>query len=47
VKELAAATGFDEPTNLVKFFKHHTGDTPLAWRAAHAARRNSPPGRGS
>ena len=35
VKELAARTGFAEPTNLVKFFRHHTGTTPLAFRAAH------------
>lgn len=35
VKELAARTGFLEPTNLVKFFRHHTGTTPLAFRAAH------------
>ncbi|WP_290923934.1 helix-turn-helix transcriptional regulator [Halodesulfovibrio sp.] len=27
-KELAIQTGFDEPTNLVKFFKRHTGQTP-------------------
>lgn len=35
VKELAARTGFDEPTNLVKFFRHHTGQTPLEFRAVH------------
>jgi AraC-like DNA-binding protein len=35
VKELAARTGFPEPTNLVKFFRHHTGTTPLAFRAGH------------
>jgi AraC family transcriptional activator of pobA len=35
VKELAARTGFDEPTNLVKFFRHHAGTTPLAFRAAN------------
>lgn len=34
VKELAAQLGFDEPTNLVKFFRHHTGTTPLAFRTA-------------
>ncbi len=32
VKELAERTGFAEPTNLVKFFRHHTGTTPLAFR---------------
>lgn len=51
VKELAAATGFAEPTNLVKFFRLHTGQTPLEFRAARAVspaeprrddRRNSP-----
>jgi AraC family transcriptional regulator, transcriptional activator of pobA len=35
VKELAARTGFAEPTNLVKFFRHHTGTTPLAFRERH------------
>ena len=33
VKELAAQLGFDEPTNLVKFFRHHTQTTPAAFRA--------------
>jgi AraC family transcriptional activator of pobA len=33
VKELAAQLAFDEPTNLVKFFRHHTEQTPLAFRA--------------
>jgi AraC-like DNA-binding protein len=32
IKELAARTGFDEPTNLVKFFRHHTGQTPQEFR---------------
>jgi len=35
VKELAARTGFPEPTNLVKFFRHHTGTTPLEFRELH------------
>jgi len=35
VKELAARTGFAEPTNLVKFFRHHTGTTPLEFREDH------------
>ncbi len=35
VKELAAQAGFEEPTNLVKFFRHHTGTTPSAFRDAH------------
>ena len=35
VKELAERTGFAEPTNLVKFFRHHVGETPLAFRDGH------------
>jgi len=35
VKELAARTGFAEPTNLVKFFRHHAGATPLEFRDRH------------
>ena len=35
VKELAARTGFAEPTNLVKFFRHHVGTTPLEFRNRH------------
>lgn len=34
VKELADELGFDEPTNLVKFFRRHTQTTPIAFRAA-------------
>lgn len=34
VKELAERTGFEEPTNLVKFFRQRTGQTPLEFRAA-------------
>ncbi|MBL8932981.1 MAG: AraC family transcriptional regulator [Archangium sp.] len=34
VKELSARFGFDEPTNLVKFFKRHTGTTPQRFREA-------------
>lgn len=45
VKELAARTGFPEPTNLVKFFRHHADTTPLAFRDRY--RRNLPSGRGS
>ena len=33
VKQLAVETGFDEPTNLVKFFRLHTSLTPLEFRA--------------
>ncbi len=32
IKEIADRTGFDEPTNLVKFFKRYTRQTPLAFR---------------
>ncbi|MBC7973753.1 MAG: AraC family transcriptional regulator, partial [Myxococcales bacterium] len=35
VKELAARTGFAEPTNLVKFFRHHTQTTPAEFRDQH------------
>ncbi len=34
VKELAAQLAFDEPTNFVKFFRHHTAVTPRAFRTA-------------
>jgi AraC family transcriptional regulator, transcriptional activator of pobA len=35
VKEIAFRLGFDEPTNLVKYFKKHTGTTPTAFRGQH------------
>lgn len=38
VKELAARTGFAEPTNLVKFFRHHAATTPRAFREQHRRR---------
>jgi AraC family transcriptional regulator, transcriptional activator of pobA len=41
VKELADRTGFEEPTNLVKFFRHHTGTTPLEFRTNLPSRRRS------
>jgi AraC-like DNA-binding protein len=57
VKELADRTGFAEATNLVKFFRLHVGQTPLAFRDASRAgaprrgragdRRSSPYGRRS
>jgi AraC-like DNA-binding protein len=28
IKEIALKTGFDEPTNFIRFFKKHTGKTP-------------------
>jgi AraC family transcriptional activator of pobA len=37
VKELAERLGFGEPTNLVKFFRLHTGTTPLGFRAEQRA----------
>jgi len=45
IKELAAQLAFDEPTNLVKFFRHHTGTTPQAFRATQ--RTFLPSGRAS
>ena len=45
VKELAAQLAFDEPTNLVKFFRHHTNQTPLDFRKTQ--RTFLPSGRGS
>lgn len=47
VKQIAERTGFPEPTNLVKFFRHHTGQTPLSFRAEQQNRRNLPSRRGS
>ena len=41
VKELAERTGFAEPSNLVKFFRHHTGTTPLAFRRKVPSGRRS------
>jgi AraC-like DNA-binding protein len=38
VKELADQLAFDEPTNLVKFFRRHTRTTPIAFRAAQRAK---------
>ena len=37
VKELADELGFDEPTNLVKFFRRHARTTPIAFRDAQRA----------
>ena len=36
IKQLAYQTGFDEPTNFVKFFKKHTGQSPALFRKALA-----------
>lgn len=35
VKEIAYDMGYDEPTNFVKYFRKHTGLTPLEFRAIH------------
>jgi AraC-like DNA-binding protein len=35
IKEIAHQAGFSEPTNLVKFFKQRTGQTPASFRQAH------------
>jgi len=35
ITEIAYQTGFEEPTNLYKFFKRHTGHTPEAFRRYH------------
>ncbi|MEM9824463.1 MAG: helix-turn-helix domain-containing protein, partial [Bacteroidota bacterium] len=32
VKEISYQTGFEEPANMVKFFKKNTGITPLKFR---------------
>lgn len=32
IKEIAYQLGFDEPTNMVKFFKKYTGSTPVEFR---------------
>ena len=32
IKEIAYELGFDEPTNMVKYFKKHTGETPNRFR---------------
>lgn len=32
VKEISYKTGFDEPANMIKFFKKHTHKTPLQFR---------------
>jgi len=32
VKEISYETGFEEPSNMVKFFKKHTNTTPLRFR---------------
>lgn len=36
IKEIAFSLGFDEPTNFIKYFKKHTGKTPVVFRAEFA-----------
>ncbi|WP_462248695.1 AraC family transcriptional regulator [Ekhidna sp.] len=36
VKEIAYSAGFDEPTNLFKYFKRFTNQTPESFRTDHA-----------
>lgn len=33
VKELTYKFGFDEPTNFLKYFKKHTGKTPIQFKS--------------
>lgn len=35
IKEIAYIAGFDEPTNLFKFFKRYSGSTPESFRQAY------------
>ena len=35
IKQIAYELGFDEPTNMVKYFKKHTGQTPTVFRKKH------------
>jgi AraC-like DNA-binding protein len=36
IKEITYQAGFDEPTNLIKFFKQRTGQTPAQFRRGFA-----------
>ena len=36
VSEIADALGFSDPSNFVRFYKTHTGQTPSKFRASHA-----------
>jgi len=38
IKEIAYRSGFEEPTNLFKYFKRFTGQTPESFRATYAKR---------
>ena len=35
IKEISYQIGFDEPGNMIKFFKKHSGMTPLRFRETH------------
>jgi AraC-like DNA-binding protein len=35
IKEIAYQTGFEDPTNFVKFFKKHSNRTPAEFRKQH------------
>jgi AraC-like DNA-binding protein len=37
IKEIAYNSGFDEPSNLIKFFKRYTGQTPENFRGSYIA----------
>ena len=32
IKEIAYDLGFEEPTNFIKYFRKHTGKTPIEFR---------------
>ena len=35
IKEIGYAIGFDEPTNFIKYFRKHTGKTPIDFRGSY------------
>ncbi len=35
IKEVGFQIGFDEPTNFIKYFRKHTGKTPVEFRESH------------
>lgn len=37
VKQITSVTGFDEPTNFVKYFKKHTGKSPIQFRKSFSS----------
>jgi AraC-like DNA-binding protein len=42
IKETCFETGFDEPTNFLKYFKNHTGQTPLEFKSRYSEVRYLP-----